>query len=365
LEKAKAASTKAGSNEAVKTALQKEVFNPGRLDPTQKSSDEYPLMPTSIEHTESEKALLDVLNMINGITDQGEGGGVINEILARVSKSRMLKTQLTLTSVKDQFRPSCPVLRNKYPSYSATGQQVDSAKAEARGHFGSMDHYETFAYVLELINSKEIYTWDQWHADGNTWSAELLETLDYDPKRYPNLPLSGDIAQALNNLKLNDTDGKNYDLFSRTSTGAIAGVTRVLNDFFQNPKTAFPYPSMGGSGDRMSICWAIFGKIPNIALGVIPPGEAPLDRSQHLYHACQGLNLDEQIKHDPASCAQVQLFHTCKGSNECKGEGGCVVLYSPPVVVADAGQLLRIPFLKPKAIRYHHTAHRLITPVVR
>jgi hypothetical protein len=323
LEKAKAASTKTGNNEAVKTALQKEVFNPGRLDPTQKNSDEYPLMPTSIENTESEKALLEVLNMINGITDQGEGGGVINEILARVSKSRMLKTQLTLTSVKDQFRPSCPVLRNKYPSYSATGQQVESAKAEARGFFGSKDHYETFAYVLELINSKEIYTWDQWHADGNKWSAELLETVGYDPKRYPNLPLSGDIAQALNNLKLNDTDGKNYDLFSRTSTGAIAGVTRVLNDFFQNPKTAFPYPSMGGSGDRMSICWAIFGKIPNIALGVIPPGEAPLDRSQHLYHACQGLNLDEQIKHDPASCAQVQLFHTCKGSNECKGEGGC------------------------------------------
>ncbi|GGH06926.1 hypothetical protein GCM10007352_11350 [Mucilaginibacter phyllosphaerae] len=323
LEKAKEKSAKSGSKQVITTALQKEVFNPGRLDKTKKASDEYPLMPTSIEHTESEKALSDVLHMINGITDQGEGGGVIEHILARVSKSRNLQTQLTLTAVKDQFRPSCPVLRNKYPSYNATGQQIDSAKAEARGHFGGMDHFETFQYVLKLIKSGEIFTWDQWHAKGNKWSAKLLETVGYDPKRYPNLPSSQEIADALNRLKQNDADGKNYDLFSRTSTGAIAGVTRVLNDYFQNPKTAFPYPSMGGSGDRMSICWAIFGKIPNIALGVTGPGDEPLNRHKHLYHACQGLNLDEDIVRDPSTCAPPELFHTCKGSNECKGEGGC------------------------------------------
>ncbi|QHS55844.1 hypothetical protein GWR56_09980 [Mucilaginibacter sp. 14171R-50] len=335
LEKAKEKSTKSGSNELIRTALQREVFNPDRLNPdyaTKKPedwpNDEYPLMPTSIEHTETVKAQYDVLNMINGITDQGEGGGVIEEILLRVSKSRMLQTPLTLKSVKDQFRPSCPVLRNKYPSYNATGGQVDSAKAEARGHFGGMDHFETFKYVQKLVQSGEIETWDQWHAKGNKWTAELLQTAAYNPDLYPKLPKSDEIAQALNNLKLNDAEGKNYELFSRASTGAIAGVTRVLNDYFQNPATAFPYPSMGGSGDRMSICWAIFGKIPNIALGVTPEGAPPIDRKNHIYHACQGLNLDESFREDPASCAQVGMFHTCKGSNECKGEGGCGFVHS-------------------------------------
>jgi len=329
LAKSQEVSTKTGSNEQLQYAIQKEVFNPGRLDKTQTDSDEYPYMPTSINTPDLEKALHDVLNMINGITDQGEGGGVIEEILLRVSKSRNLKTPLTLMAVQDMFQPKCPVLRKKYPSFNATGGEVDSAKAEARGHFGKMDHFETFTFVLGLVKSGEIETWDQWHAKGNKWSAALLETIGYDPKRYPNLPSSAEIADALNRLKLNDTDSKNYDLFSRTSTGAIAGVTRVLNDYFQNPKTAFPYPSMGGSGDRMSICWAIFGKIPNIALGVTSPTDPPLDRSNHIYHACQGLNLDEDIVRNPATCAPPELFHTCKGSNECKGEGGCGFVQSP------------------------------------
>jgi len=292
LEKAREKSTKSGSNEFIKTALQKEVFNPGRLDDTQKESDEYPLMPTSIEHTESEKALLDVLNMINGITDQGEGGGVIDEILARVSQARNLQTPLTLMAVQNQFQPSCPVLRNKYPSYNAKGEKVESAKAEARCHFGGMDHFETFQYVQSLVQTGDIETWDQWHAKGNKWTPEMLQTAAYDPTRYPQLPKSNEIADALNNLKLKNGD-KNFDLFSRASTGAIAGVTRVLYDYFQNPATDFPYPSMGGSGDRMSICWAIFGKTPNIALGIIPDGAPPVDRKNHIYHACQGLNLDE------------------------------------------------------------------------
>ncbi|MEB0248955.1 MULTISPECIES: ferritin-like domain-containing protein [unclassified Mucilaginibacter] len=323
LAKSQAVSTKGGDNRKLEYAIQKEVFNPGRLDATQTSQDEYPYMPTSINTGDLEKALYDVLNMINGITDQGEGGGVIDEILQRVSKSRNLKAPLTLTVVQDMFQPKCPVLRAKYPSFNATGVEVDSAKAEARGHFGKMDHYETFAFVLELVRSGKIETWDQWHAKGNKWTPEMLQTKAYNPALYPQLPLSGDVAGALNRLKLNDVDGKNFDLFSRASTGAIAGVTRVLNDYFQNPKTAFPYPSMGGSGDRLSICWAVFGKVPDISLGVTSKDYPPLNRNEHLYHACQGLNLDEDIVKDPASCAPVQLFHACKGSNECKGEGGC------------------------------------------
>ncbi|SEP32923.1 ferritin-like domain-containing protein [Mucilaginibacter sp. OK283] len=317
---------KAGSD----VALQKEIFNPERLnpklapDPKDPGDDEYPGIATSIQNTESEAALLDAMNMINGITDQGEGGGVIKQILDRMNKSRGAHEHVNLSVVQDQFRPSCPVLKNKYPSFTATGADAPSAKADARDTFGKMDHFETFAFVMNLLMEGQIETWDQWHAKGNSWSAESLQTAAYDPTHNPQLPPSGDIAGALNRLKLNDTaNAKNFELFSRASTGAIAGVTKVLNDYFKNPKTQFPYPSMGGSGDRMSICWAIFGKAPDISLGVTSPDDKPIDRTQHLYHACQGMSLDDVLKDNPETCATTAIYHTCKGSNDCKTEGGC------------------------------------------
>lgn len=320
-------------------AVQKEIFNPERIDPAVKphpiadvddcdakdaGDDEYPHIATSIQNTESEAALLDAMNMINGITDQGEGGGVIKEILERMNKNKSANAPMNLSAVQEQFRPSCPVLKNKYPSYTATGADAPSAKADARHTFGKMDHFETFGFVKKLIEKGDITTWDQWHAAGNSWSAESLQTAVYNPAHNPQLPASADIAGALNRLKLDDTaDGKNFQLFSRASTGAIAGVTKVLNDYFKNPKTKFPYPSMGGSGDRMSICWAVFGKAPDISLGVTSPDDKPIDRAEHLYHACQGMSLDDTLKDDPETCATTAIYHTCKGSNDCKTEGGC------------------------------------------
>ena len=38
-----------------------------------------------------------------------------------------------------------------------------------------------------------------------------------------------------------------------TAVGAIAGVTTVLNDYWATSGGQFPFPSMVGSGDRMSI----------------------------------------------------------------------------------------------------------------
>ncbi|RYU91695.1 hypothetical protein EWM62_07085 [Mucilaginibacter terrigena] len=323
-----------GDNRALCPFLQQEVFNPGRLNPAKNEKNEYPGMPTSINTLDSEKALLEVLNMINGITDQGEGAGVVKEILDKVAVDRKLDTPLTLKSlmatgnlmaVQNQFQPSCPVLRKKYPSYDADGNEVPSAKANARGVFGKMDHFETFEFVKTLIESGGITTWDQWHADGNKWTAEMLQTAGYTPDPSSKLPSTQDISDALNRLKLEDKDDKNYDLFSRTAAGAIAGVTRVLNDYFKNPKIAFPYPSMGGSGDRMAICWAVFGKVPDITLGIRSNDEKPYDRNVHIYHACQGMNLDNNPDAgcDLESCAPSQLFHACKGSNDCKAEGGC------------------------------------------
>ena len=54
-------------------------------------------------------------------------------------------------------------------------------------------------------------------------------------------------------------------LLSENPIGAIAGVTTVLNDYWnaaiqaKSPVT-FPMPSMVGSGDRMAVCWAVTGQ---------------------------------------------------------------------------------------------------------
>jgi hypothetical protein len=71
---------------------------------------------------------------------------------------------------------------------------------------------------------------------------------------------------------------------------------------------------MYGSGDRVSICWAVFGRYPDITAGVAPK------TTGQLYHACQGLELSG-TRGD--TCAQVEVFHSCRGSNTCKAEGGC------------------------------------------
>jgi len=122
------------------------------------------------------------------------------------------------------------------------------------------------------------------------------------------------VAAALNNLKANDSGGDNYKTFSQAAAGSIAGITRVLSGFWTNETTGFPSPSMYGSGDRVSICWAVFGRYPDITAGVAPK------TTGQLYHACQGLELSG-TRGD--TCAQVEVFHSCRGSNTCKAEGGC------------------------------------------
>lgn len=285
---------------------QQDIFNAASAshDP------EYPRMRATIDDTEAIKAQMEVLDMINGITDQGEGGGVVSQIRSRIGLT-------LLQAVKEQFQPSAEALEKDYPSYSDTGKPKPSSDAAARVHFGSKDHYETFDYVLGLVNSGKIKTWDQWHAEGNKWTPDMLKTDGYDLNKYP-LPTAEEISGALNNLKFEDPEG-NYEQLSRASAGAIAGVTTVLNTFWSNPpgpKNLFPYPSMAGSGDRMSICWAIFGKAPDLSIGIKPKQDGVL------YHACQGMNLDP-TQGDSATCAAIEVYHTCKGSNTCRAEGGC------------------------------------------
>jgi Ferritin-like len=292
------------------TSLFESVFNRGTLERdlfNARSSyhqPEYPKMPTMASGEISvPDAMENILNMINAITDQGEGSGVAEWI-------RRMRGQLQYAPVKEQFQPDETALNFDYPNYTDTGAQDNpSGDTVARSNNGGLDHHDRFLAINELLKTGKIVTWDQWHASGNSWTAEMLKTSSYDQNKWP-LPPAEDVAAALNNLK---GDASNYDIFSQVATGSIAGITRVLSGFWTDEKTSFPSPSMYGSGDRVSICWAIFGQYPDISKGIVDKTGGTL------YHACQALDLDNPGN----SCAPVAVFHSCRGSNDCKAEGGC------------------------------------------
>ena len=97
------------------------------------------------------------------------------------------------------------------------------------------------------------------------------------------------MADALNAVAATRARRRTTRLLSQASIGAIAGVTTVLDKYWNASAQAtaavpFPFPSMAGSGDRMAICWAVFGKAPDLSIGLDPP--------QHgvLYHSCQAFD---------------------------------------------------------------------------
>jgi hypothetical protein len=121
----------------------------------------------------------------------------------------------------------------------------------------------------------------------------------------------------------NDPDQGHYKLLSQAAIGAIAGVTTVLDNYWsaeqqsKSPVT-FPFPSMAGAGDCTAICWAVFGKAPDLRIGLGSPDPS------NLYHSCQGLDYAASQNEIGANqCAAVEVFHTCKGSNGCRARGGC------------------------------------------
>ncbi|MDX6499889.1 MAG: hypothetical protein QOG23_3149 [Blastocatellia bacterium] len=295
------------------TSLFESVFNRGTLErdlfnaSSSYHQPEYPKMPTMASGEVSvPSAMENILNMINGITDQGEGEGVAEWI-------RRMRGLLQYAPVKGQFQPDEEALNFDYPNYTDTGVQNDpSGNKVSRSQNGELDHHDRFLAIDALLKTGGVVTWNQWHAAGNKWTAEMLMTNEQDYKANTwNLPPAEDIAAALNNLK---ADEANYKVFSQAAAGSIGGITRVLGSFWTAETTGFPSPSMYGSGDRVSICWAVFGRYPDITAGVAAKtlGE--------LYHACQGLELNGAQN---ATCAQVEVFHSCRGSNTCKAEGGC------------------------------------------
>ncbi|HEY9283407.1 MAG TPA: ferritin-like domain-containing protein [Pyrinomonadaceae bacterium] len=297
------------------------VFNRGTLErdlfnaASSYHKPEYPNMPTLASGEISvPDAMENILTMINAITDQGEGQGVADEI-RRARGPRGRAGLLGYAPVAGQFRPDPEALDFDYPNYNDQGRQDNpSGQKVARTENGGLDHHDRFLKIDELLRAGSVVTWDQWHAAGNKWTAEMLITNEQDYKANKwNIPPADAVAAALNNLKANDPTADNYKTFSQAAAGSIAGITRILSGFWTNEATSFPLPSMYGSGDRVSICWAVFGRYPDLAAGVAPknPGQ--------LYHACQGLDLNQGGN----ACAQVEVFHSCRGSNSCKAEGGC------------------------------------------
>ncbi|AYB50145.1 ferritin-like domain-containing protein [Ralstonia solanacearum] len=277
---------------------------------------EYPRIETALNQqdlADPVKAFNKVITFMSAITDQGEGSQIaLGRSLLRYQLGPVQPAPLPLTDVKEKYREDRQSLEIDYPSYTATGQHAPSADAEARYHYAAETHLERFeALRLELPH---IMTWEKWHADPkNTWTAGMLTTPDYDPaKDSQAIPSPQAIADALNRLK--QQRATEYPILSKVAVGAIAGITTVLDTYWKIATTAFPYPSMVGSGDRVSLCWAVFGQAPDLGLGIGAPDD------KLLYHACQALDLNGDGQD---SCAAIEIYHSCRGSNGCKAQGGC------------------------------------------
>jgi len=256
---------------------------------------------TIIAMTYPDIAYQQMVAMMDAITDQGEG-------------SILKKDPKLLKAVMPKYCPDKDALESDYPSYDAKGQLAVSADAAARFENDRADHYERFQEVQKLIAAGSIVTWENNPKIGH-WQASDLKTADYGDNPYNDvLPGADDIAGALNRLA---AQPDSHTLLSQAAIGAIAGVTTVLNDYWApqaGAKVLFPYPSMSGSGDRMAIACAVTGKSADPSLGL---DSAVPDT---LKHGCHGLDFDNRGAN---ACAQVSIFHSCKGSNHCRAQGGC------------------------------------------
>lgn len=294
--------------EILSGGLQRDQFN----QDTNKKSPEYP----GIDATIGLKSQL--INIINAITDQGEGHGVVTTIKNKYPES--FPQSGGLRAVLNKYQANPEALQNNYPNYNDSGivQPGYSGRAEARIKNSAQDHFELFAQIKNIIqesNEDTYMTWDIWHSKPeNKWAEDMLHP---DKSIHPPFPLPSaqSIADALNQLK---GEKDIHNTLSQAGVGTIKGVTSQLNTYWKNPSASFPSPAMGGSGDRLSICWAITGKVPQLWNGI-----AKLDRSGKMYHACQGMLIDEQTPSAENGMPRVEIYHSCKGSNNCKTEGGC------------------------------------------
>jgi Ferritin-like len=263
--------------------------------------------------------LLEISEMINAITDQGEGKEVAEKIAPPKTNPNLDR------AVSSKAQGNFNAMSRQYKSYDDQGNLMplsDKAAARAGETNITLDHEELFEAIEKLMQNHDFKTWDMWHEEGNRWSENMLHSKDYiNNANLDKLPTPKSVADAMNQLKNGDDKDNNFIKMTKVASGAIKGITTVLNDYWKSSETKFPYPSMHGSGGRIAIFWAVFGKCPNIA-------DQRLDKRDEtiINHACQGLSLDSDPTTD-TSCANFALAHTCTGSNTCRAEGGCGFLH--------------------------------------
>lgn len=313
------------------TTLWENVYNPNGQQNDLFNTFSYPGHPmrefkgfeTTVALTDKDIAIGQIFKMMDAITDQGEGSTL--KIRLQNMGFAGNDVDINIEKVKEAYRSDKDALISDYPSYDGAGDQLPiSADACARYDNDGKDHYHRFQMVKALLKKGVVQTWNQSSKVGN-WTPGDLVTKLWNENAASSIPSPKDVATALNALYDEDKSSgttTNFDKLSQAVVGSIKGVTTVLNSYW-NPATpgqtvGFPFPSMGGSGDRMSSCWAIFGKTPNLALGVPDP------QKNGIYHACQGLiSTGPDAFTASNSCADIKVFHTCRGSNTCMGSGGC------------------------------------------
>ena len=173
---------------------------------------------STIALTYPDIAFRQMLDMMDAITDQGEGS-----VLKSVPE--------LLTAVEKRYQPSLPGLESDYPDFDDIGKLIESADAPARYDNDSKDHYERFQQVAEAVD--RIQTWGPWLKQHGPWTAADLVVAGKEPPINPKLPSAADVAAALNTLAAPDAGQDYYKLLSQAAIGAIAGVTTVLEQVLE------------------------------------------------------------------------------------------------------------------------------------
>ncbi len=287
-------------------AIQQDYFN--RFASTSQLGPQYGF-DLQLNTKDSAGAFTHMCNMMDAITDQGEGS-----VLDHAPDTGMVM------AVEPQFQAIRPNLEKIYPSYDSNGNLLPaSAQANARCDTDANDHYERFGLIQKMLPS--IVTCDMAGKVGNWTAADFVAPpAAGDPAPTPgapvpnpyNLPSQQDLADAWNQVKQDETTY--YPTLCTAVVGAIAGMTNVLDNYWGSSGVSFPSPAMGGTGDRMATIWASLGKAPDLSVGITPlqPGT--------LGHSCQGLDYN---KNGANTCADPNTYHSCISSNNCHAEGGC------------------------------------------
>lgn len=284
------------------TGVQQDLFNTTSSGhPKREFAGFETLVTVDATTPDPDAAFQQVLQMMDAITDQGEGNTLNPGSIAGN----------TVLAVQPTYQADVDALKADYPSFDDAGNPVASSDAAARSDNESQDHYERFGDLVAMLPN--IVTWPQWLQSNPTWTAAMLTGEGLDPTNPYGLPTPAEVATALNTLS---ADPASKQTVNNAVVGAIYGVTSVLDKYWgpNGAGTAFPFPSMSGSGDRMSTAWAILGETPDLSASL------PAVDSSKLYHSCQGIDFTGDGTN---GCAQVEVYHGCRGSNVCRSTGGC------------------------------------------